>query len=52
MALDQFVMPGFAVYHIGMHTAKTSLMAKEGSAADQVDELDEPVDAGGRYDDE
>jgi uncharacterized protein len=52
MALDQFVMPGFAVYHIGMHTAKTSLMAKEGAAADQVDEMDESVDPGERYDDE
>ena len=53
MALDQFVMPGFAVYHIGMNTAKTALMAKEGGPAEEeVDEMDEPVDTGGRYDDE
>jgi len=27
MALDQFVMPGFAVYHIGIHAAKETLKA-------------------------
>jgi hypothetical protein len=29
MALDQFVMPGFAVYHIGIHAAKEELIAEE-----------------------
>ena len=29
MALDQFVMPGFAVYHLGIHAAKEALTATE-----------------------
>ena len=43
MALDQFVMPGYAVYHIGIHAAKETLMATEAPAEDDtsIDELDE-----------
>jgi predicted deacylase len=41
MALDQFVMPGFAVYHIGIHAAKEELMAEEA----ERDELsDDPAE--------
>ena len=54
MALDQFVMPGFAVYHIGIHAAKESLMAgadnagaegpdeEEDDGPGRLDELDDP----------
>ncbi len=52
MALDQFVMPGFAIYHIGIHTPKTSLMARERTAGEESDEMDEPAGPGERYDDE
>ena len=36
MALDQFVMPGFAVYHIGIHAAKGAQMPIE----DESDEIE------------
>jgi hypothetical protein len=40
-------MPGFAVYHIGIHTAKTALMATEGEDDDEeADEIGDPVNAG------
>ena len=48
MALDQFVMPGFAVYHIGMDVARTSLMAKDGGDEEDIDEMNDPVSAGAR----
>ena len=67
MALDQFVMPGFAVYHIGIHSAKETLKAaalkdKESEEHDEEYETD-GADASGargagevmeedRYDDE
>jgi predicted deacylase len=37
MALDQFVMPGFAVYHIGMHAAKEALMATQAEEDEDID---------------
>jgi len=58
MALDQFVMPGFAVYHIGIHAAKGAQMPIEdesdeiepdGSAEAQDMSMDEPE---GAYSDE
>lgn len=38
MALDQFVMPGFAVYHIGIHAARETLMAADADAEAEDDE--------------
>lgn len=38
MALDQFVMPGFAVFHIGIHAAKG---AQEYSLSEEEDDLGE-----------
>ena len=65
MALDQFVMPGFAVYHIGIHAAKETLKAaalkdKDSDEPDEEYETDgASADRGGeevmdedRYDDE
>ena len=48
MALDQFVMPGFAVYHIGMDVARTALMAKDSGDKQNIDEMNGPMGAGGR----
>ena len=52
MALDQFVMPGFAVYHIGIHAAKEALKAaalkdKNGDGADEDYEATGMGDSGG-----
>ena len=50
MALDQFVMPGFAVYHIGIHAAKgtqaQSLSEEDAAGAGTYtdQEADEPAD--------
>jgi predicted deacylase len=46
MALDQFVIPGYAVYHIGIHAAKDTIKAT-GSEL----EVDGPVDGTGEFDD-
>ena len=43
MALDQFVMPGFAVYHIGIHSEKQDLVAQ--TAASQAISSDLSEDA-------
>jgi predicted deacylase len=45
MALDQFVMPGFAVYHIGIHAAKGAQLPID----DESDEI-EPDGTGGNPD--
>lgn len=47
MALDQFVMPGFAVYHIGIHAAKSSLITTGSGEDEEVegDEAEDPADA-------
>ena len=46
MALDQFVMPGFAVYHIGMHAAKETLIATESATDEEIDDdVDDAEDA-------
>jgi predicted deacylase len=37
MALDQFVMPGFAVYHIGIHAAKGTQVPVEGDENGDLD---------------
>ena len=37
MALDQFVMPGFAVYHIGIHAAKGAQVPVEGEENGEID---------------
>lgn len=49
MALDQFVMPGFAAYHIGIHAAKETLMTTEqalerGDHAGEGQEMDDDGD--------
>ena len=45
MALDQFVMPGFAVYHIGIHAAKETLKkaALENNDDNEADDEDNGV---------
>lgn len=51
MALDQFVMPGFAVYHIGIHATKGAQAQSEGGEEGPEDDAygnampDEPKDA-------
>jgi predicted deacylase len=63
MALDQFVMPGFAVYHIGIHAAKgeqlvvdagdAELIASNHSAdMEDVDNPEEPDGPGGMLDED
>mgnify|MGYP001823862123 FL=1 len=37
MALDQFVMPGFAVYHIGIHAAKDTLQTSAQADYEEID---------------
>jgi hypothetical protein len=46
MALDQFVMPGFAVYHIGIHAAKETLKA---AALKDDEEYEETDDSSGGH---
>jgi predicted deacylase len=54
MALDQFVMPGFALYHIGIHAPKGKLpdlpvpsviQVSGNSEADEMQELQESTDS-------
>ena len=47
MALDQFVMPGFAVYHIGIHAAKGAQVPVDGEEDSDVesDHNDDPEGA-------
>lgn len=47
MALDQFVMPGFAVYHIGIHASKGMQMAAGGEDPDDYDDDDDIDDTSG-----
>jgi predicted deacylase len=51
MALDQFVMPGFAVYHIGIHSAKGAQVPMDGGD-NQASESDHVADPGGVVDSE
>lgn len=55
MALDQFVMPGFAVYHIGIHAAKGAqvpvemdenedINSEEGTDPSDMEDPDDPED--------
>lgn len=44
MALDQFVMPGFAVYHIGIHSAKAALIIEANKLAEQDEEENSNAD--------
>ena len=47
MALDQFVMPGFAVYHIGIHASKGKQVAAGGEDPDDYDYDDDVGDISG-----
>ncbi len=53
MALDQFVMPGFAVYHIGIHAAKDALKTSVESDYEEIDSSAEtPFAESNDFDDE
>lgn len=51
MALDQFVMPGFAVYHIGIHAAKGAQVPVDGGENGDT-ESDHSADPEGMVDSE
>ena len=51
MALDQFVMPGFAVYHIGIRSAKGAQVPVDGGENGDT-ELDHSADLEGMVDSE